>query len=316
MGRRTMMISFAGVKKRYRTTVALDGVNMSIPRGSVTGLVGPNGAGKTTSILLMSTLLSRDEGTVEVGGLDPELDAPGVRRLIGYMPDFFGVYESLTAGEYLQFFAASHGIAPDRRFSLASDLLDLVGLSDRAGDDVNTLSRGMKQRLSLARSLVHDPDLLVLDEPAAGLDPRARVHLRELIAELGRMGKTVVVSSHVLTELEGICSDIVVMDEGRVVAQGPMASIRSSPASDRFIRMRLVDQDVDLASGLLEEDPRVSGLTVESGRIGFSVEDAGDDASAELLARLVGAGVRVSEWRIEQIGLEELFLRITQDTDQ
>ena len=311
-----MMISFAGVKKRYRTTVALDGVDMSIPQGSVTGLVGPNGAGKTTSILLMSTLLARDEGTVEVGGLDPELDAPGVRRLIGYMPDFFGVYESLTATEYLQFFAASHGIAADRRSTLSSDLLDLVGLSDRATDDVNTLSRGMKQRLSLARSLVHDPDLLVLDEPAAGLDPRARVHLRELIAELGRMGKTVVVSSHVLTELEGICSDIVVMDEGRVVAQGPMDSIRASLASDRFIRMRLVDQDVDLALGVLEEDPRVSGLTVESGRIGFSLDEAGDDASAELLSRLVGAGVRVAEWRIEEIGLEELFLRITQDTDQ
>ena len=275
-----MMISFAGVKKRYRTTVALDGVDMGIPQGSVTGLVGPNGAGKTTSILLMSTLLARDEGTVEVGGLDPELDAPGVRRLIGYMPDFFGVYESLTATEYLQFFAASHGIAADRRSGLSSDLLDLVGLSDRATDDVNTLSRGMKQRLSLARSLVHDPDLLVLDEPAAGLDPRARVHLRELIAELGRMGKTVVVSSHVLTELEGICSDIVVMDEGRVVAQGPMDSIRASLASDRFIRMRLVDEDVDLALGLLEDDPRVSGLTVESGRIGFSLDQAGDEASS------------------------------------
>jgi len=310
------MISFAGVKKRYRTTVALDGVDMSIPQGSVTGLVGPNGAGKTTSILLMSTLLARDEGTVEVGGLDPELDAPGVRRLIGYMPDFFGVYESLTATEYLQFFAASHGITADRRSTLSSDLLDLVGLSDRATDDVNTLSRGMKQRLSLARSLVHDPDLLVLDEPAAGLDPRARVHLRELIAELGRMGKTVVVSSHVLTELEGICSDIVVMDEGRVVAQGPMDSIRASLASDRFIRMRLVDEDVDLALGLLEDDPRVSGLTVESGRIGFSLDQAGDEASSELLSRLVGAGVRVGEWRIEEIGLEELFLRITQDTDQ
>ena len=311
-----MMISFAGVGKRYRNTVALDGVDMSVPRGSVTGLVGPNGAGKTTSILLMSTLLARDEGTVEVGGLDPELDAPGVRRLIGYMPDFFGVYDSLTAVEYLLFFAASHGIAADRRPGLASDLLDLVGLSDRAAQDVNTLSRGMKQRLSLARALVHDPDLLVLDEPAAGLDPRARVQLRELIAELGRMGKTVVVSSHVLTELEGICSDIVVMDEGRVVAQGPMDSVRASLTSDRFIRMRLDDRDVDLALTLLETDPRVSGPAVESGRIGFSLDDTGDDVSTELLSRLVGAGVRVAEWRIEEIGLEELFLRITQGTDQ
>ena len=312
-----MMISFCGVTKRYRSTLALDGVDMSIPRGSVTGLVGPNGAGKTTSILLISTLLARDEGKVEVGGLDPEMDAPGVRRLIGYMPDFFGVYQSLTAVEYLDFFAASHGIAATRRPGLAADLLDLVGLSDKAEEDVNTLSRGMKQRLSLARSLVHDPDILVLDEPAAGLDPRARVQLRELIAELGRMGKTVVVSSHVLTELEGICSDIVVMDEGRVAAQGQMEAIRASLTSGRAIRMRLVDEDVDRALAVLEADSRVSGLAVESGRISFSLEEEGDAASAELLSQLVASGVRVAEWRIDEVGLEELFLRITQDpTDQ
>ena len=310
------MISFEGVKKRYRATVALDGVDMSVPQGSVTGLVGPNGAGKTTSILLMSTLLARDEGRVEVGGIDPELDAPGVRRLIGYMPDFFGVYESLTSSEYLIFFAASHGIAAAGRPGLAADLLDLVGLSEKAEEDVNTLSRGMKQRLSLARALVHDPDILVLDEPAAGLDPRARVQLRELIAELGRMGKTVVVSSHVLTELEGICTDIVVMDEGRVVAEGPMDSIRASLTSERGVRMRLVDEDIDRALELLEVDPRVSGLAVESGRVSFSFDEVGDEASAELLSRLVAAGVRVAEWRIDEIGLEELFLRITQGSGQ
>ena len=311
-----MMISFSGVKKRYRSTVALDGVDMEIPRGSVTGLVGPNGAGKTTSILLMSTLLARDEGRVEVGGLDPETDAPGVRRMIGYMPDFFGVYETLTAREYLTFFAASHRIAAARRPALASDLLDLVRLSDKAEEDVNTLSRGMKQRLSLARCLVHDPEVLVLDEPAAGLDPRARVQLRELVAELGRMGKTVVVSSHVLTELEGICTDIVVMDEGRVAAQGPMDSVRASLTSERGVRMRLSDQDVDRALALLEADERVSGVAVESGRISFSLEGTGDEASAELLARLVASGVRVAEWRVEEIGLEELFLRITQETER
>ena len=308
-----MMISFAGVKKRYRTTVALDGVDMSIPAGSVTGLVGPNGAGKTTAILLISTLLARDEGTVHVGGLDPQRDAPGVRRLVGYMPDFFGVYESLTATEYLHFFAAGHGVAPARRSQLAADLLELVALTDKAEDDVNTLSRGMKQRLSLARALVHDPQILVLDEPAAGLDPRARVQLRELIAELGRMGKTVVVSSHVLTELEGICTGIVVMDKGRVAAQGDMDSIRASLTSDRSIRMRLLDDDVEQALAVLEPDTRVSELVVESGLIRFSVIEEGDQTSVELLGRLVSAGVRVVEWRIEEIGLEELFLRITQD---
>ena len=310
-----MMVSFSGVRKSYRSTVALEEVDMSIPEGTVTGLVGPNGAGKTTSILLMSTLLSRDAGKVEVGGLDPEQDARGVRKLIGYMPDFFGVYESLTAVEYLHFFAAGHGIASARRSSLASDLLDLVGLSDKAKEDVNTLSRGMKQRLSLARALVHDPDLLVLDEPAAGLDPRARVHLRELIAELGRMGKTVVISSHVLTELEGICSEIVVMDEGRVAAQGRMDSIRASLTPDRVVRMRLVDEDVDRAVGLLETDARVSELAVESGRMRFHLTE-GDDVSAQLLAHLVTEGVRVVEWRIEELGLEELFLRITHGAEQ
>lgn len=308
-----MMISFSGVKKKYRTTVALDGVDMDIPRGSVTGLVGPNGAGKTTSILLMSTLLSRDEGRIQVGGLDPQTEARGVRQLIGYMPDFFGVYESLTAVEYLMFFAAGHGVPTAARPGLVSDLLDLVGLADKASEDVNALSRGMKQRLSLARALVHDPQLLVLDEPAAGLDPRARVQLRELIAELGRMGKTVVISSHVLTELEGICSEIVVMDQGKVVAQGPMDAIADSLVPERLIRMRLVDEDVDRAVELLEADQRVSGLAVETGRMRFTLTEKGDLAAADVLASLVTQGVRVAEWRLEEIGLEELFLRITQD---
>ena len=311
-----MMISFAGVRKSYRATVALDEVDMSISGGSVTGLVGPNGAGKTTSILLVSTLLARDAGRVEVGGLDPEKNARGVRRLIGYMPDFFGVYQSLTAVEYLKFFAAGHRIPSARRAGLVSDLLELVGLSDKADEDVNGLSRGMKQRLSLARALVHDPEILVLDEPAAGLDPRARVQLRELIAELGRMGKTVVISSHVLTELEGICSEIVVMDEGRVVAQGPVDAIAESLSSDRLIRMRLRDEHVDRAVELLRADGRVSAVAVETGRISFSLAEAGDAASSELLGRLVAGGVAVAEWRLEEIGLEELFLRITGDPEE
>ncbi len=310
-----MMVSFSGVRKAYRSTVALDGVDMAIPRGVVTGLVGPNGAGKTTSILLISTLLARDAGEVEVGGLDPEEDPRAVRELVGYMPDFFGVYEKLTAIEYLDFFSAGQGVAPSRRPGLIGDLLDLVGLSDRAGDDVNTLSRGLKQRLSLARALVHDPELLVLDEPAAGLDPRARVQLRELIAELGRMGKTVVISSHVLSELEGICSEIVVMDEGRVAAQGSMASIRDSLMADRVIRMRLLDDDVDRAVALLEADPRASILAVESGRMVFQVPE-GDEISADILSVLISGGIRVVEWRIQELGLEELFLRITQDAEE
>lgn len=305
------MIEFDSVDKRYGPNKALDGFSLEVPEGAVLGLIGPNGAGKTTSMLIMSTLLERDGGRVRVAGVDPAVDPASVRRILGYMPDFFGFYESLTAYEYLDFFAATHKIPSTNRPALISDLLALVDLGAKALTDVNGLSRGMKQRLSLARALLHDPRLLILDEPASGLDPRARIHLRELIAELSRMGKTVVISSHILTELEGICSHMAIVDRGRVAAQGPLDEIRRLLMVARRVTARVPDHAIDEAIDLLAARPEASDTAVEKGTIRFVL--VGDNSgSAAVLRHLLEAGIDVWEWRVEDAGLEELFMQLTE----
>lgn len=310
-----MIVRMEGVTKRYGEVEALSSVDLEVPAGSVMGLIGPNGAGKTTSMLILSTLLDRDEGLVEVAGADPAEDPDAVRRILGYMPDFFGVYERVTAHEYLDFFAASHRVPAGKRPALIGELLELVGLTGKRDSDVNTLSRGMKQRLSLARALVHDPSLLILDEPASGLDPRARVELRELIAELGRLDKTVIISSHILSELEGMCSHLAVIDEGRVLAHGELATIRGELTGHRRIRARIDEGSLDGVERLLASDPRVEGIVVERGRVGFTL-DGGDDEQAEMLRSVVGSGAIVYEWNADLAGLEEVFMRITDKEGQ
>ncbi len=308
------MITLQSVEKRYGSVTALAGVDLAVPEGAVYGLIGPNGAGKTTAMLILSSLLSRDGGAVTVGGADPQHDARSVRRQLGYMPDFFGFYESLNAFEYLEFFASIQGVPASKRRGVVLDLLSLVDLSNKVDADVNSLSRGMKQRLSLARTLVHDPNLLVLDEPASGLDPRARVQLRELIAELHRMGKTILISSHILAELEGICTHMAVIDEGIVKAQGEMGTIREALVGARRIRIRMADDDVDTTLDLLDDHTEVAEASAERGRVDF-VLAGGDDESARLLREVVSAGVSVYEWRAEAAGLEELFLELTRGED-
>ncbi len=305
-----MIVRMEGVTKRYGDVEALAAADLVVPQGAVMGLIGPNGAGKTTSILIMSTLLDRDEGLVEVAGVDPAQDPDAVRRVLGYMPDFFGVYERVTAYEYLEFFGSAHKVPPAKRPALIGELLELVGLVSKRDADVNGLSRGMKQRLSLARALVHDPSLLILDEPASGLDPRARVELRELIAELGRLEKTVIISSHILAELEGMCSHLAVIDEGKVLAQGEMASIRNELAGHRRVRARIDDSSAEAVEALLAADPRVADTVVERGLLGFTL-NGGDLEQAELLRHVVESGAVVYEWNAELAGLEEVFLRIT-----
>ncbi|MDH3307334.1 MAG: ABC transporter ATP-binding protein [Acidimicrobiia bacterium] len=305
-----MIVQMHGVEKRYGTTRALVGADLAVPDGAIMGIIGPNGAGKTTSMLIMSTLLARDAGMVSVAGYDPATQASSVRRILGYMPDFFGVYEGLDANEYLDFFASIQGVRPEARPAVVRSLLDLVGLSHKSTADVNTLSRGMKQRLSLARALVHDPQLLVLDEPASGLDPRARFELRELIAELARMGKTVVISSHILSELEDISTHLAVVDHGKVMAQGSLGEIRSALTNQVRITVRTRDELLDAAEAILRSDAGVSEFRSERGTVRF-VFDGDDEASSRLLRRLIDGDVPVFEWRVETAGLEELFLKIT-----
>jgi ABC-2 type transport system ATP-binding protein len=306
-----VIVEFESVTKTYGRVRALDGADLQVPAGSTLGLVGPNGAGKTTSMLLITALLRRDGGMVRVGGLDPQRDPRAVRRHVGYMPDFFGVYEGIRVREYLEFFSATQRIRPAARRAVVADLLALVDLEDKADADVNTLSRGMQQRLSLARALIHDPELLVLDEPASGLDPRARVQLRELIAELQRMGRTIVISSHILSELEGICSHFAIVDDGTFVAQGTAGEIRAMLTEHRQVIAR-IPAGLDAAERLLAERPEVEDVMVERDQI--TVAFTGDDSvSAELLSLLVSAGVPVVEWRVRLAGLEEVFLHITEN---
>jgi ABC-2 type transport system ATP-binding protein len=306
------VIAVEALHKRYGEHVALDEVDFSVPRGEIFGFVGPNGAGKTTTIRILATLASADAGTATIGGVPVGDDPHGVRELIGYMPDFFGVYDHLTAEEYLEFYAACHGVPRRRRRAVAHELLELVDLTDRAGDQVDTLSRGMKQRLCLARALVHDPAVLLLDEPASGLDPRARVEMRELIRELRRMGKTILVSSHILPELEELCTWVGFIDGGRMVAAGPLADVRNRVLSGRRLRVELVDSD-DLK--LHDVRDRIKGRTgiieveLADGGLEVAVED--DFADQDLLLELVRAGVAVRSFAPVTGDLSEAFMRLT-----
>jgi ABC-2 type transport system ATP-binding protein len=309
------VIEFVEVTKRYGDFPALDGASLDIAEGSITGLIGPNGAGKTTSMEIVASLLTRDAGRVRIGGYDPEDNAAAVRAIVGYMPDFFGVYEGLTSIEYLEFFAAAGGVSSRARPGLISDLLALVDLENKADADVNGLSRGMKQRLSLARALVHDPELLILDEPASGLDPRARVQLRELIGELSRMNKTVLISSHILAELEGICSHLAVVDDGKVVVQGEVGEIRNSLQAATAVLVRVPFDQIESAESVLRDQTAASNLVVERDHLTITLPNEPADVAAAL-ATLVEAGIAVWEWRIQSAGLEELFLKLTRDGEE
>jgi len=306
------VIDVQGLHKRYAGRAALQGVDFSVPAGEIFGFVGPNGAGKTTTIRILATLTAADSGSATIGGIPVGQDPHGVRELIGYMPDFFGVYDRLTSEEYLEFYAACHGVARRRRRKVARDLLELVDLTDRTDDQVDTLSRGMKQRLCLARALVHDPQVLLLDEPASGLDPRARVEMRELIRELRRMGKTIFVSSHILPELEELCTWVGFIDDGKMVAAGPMADVRNQVRSGRRLRIELVDSE---AESLLAAEKAIRGRL---GVIGVDFVDDGlqivveeQFADQDLLSDLIRLGIAVRSFAPVTGGLAEAFLRLT-----
>ncbi len=273
--------------KRYGDLFAVRDLSLEIPRGSVFGLIGPNGAGKTTTFSVLATLLRPTSGSVTVAGLDPARDPRAVRRRLGYMPDAMGVYDGLRVAEYLEFFAASYKVPRARWAATLDTLLELVDLGTKRDAMVNSLSRGMKQRLSLARALVHDPEVLLLDEPASGLDPRARVELRNLLVELRTMGKTIVVSSHILAELTEMCTVVGIMEKGRLLASGTPAEIRDRSGHGRQVRVRL-------AGG----EERTMAVADEAEQVA-------------LLRSLVEAGEQVLEFSEVGHGLEDLFMRIT-----
>jgi ABC-2 type transport system ATP-binding protein len=317
-------IAVRDLRKAYGRTHAVDGLSLTIVRGSIYGFVGPNGAGKTTTIRILATLLTPDSGTATVDGHDVVAHPGRVRAAIGYMPDFFGTYDNLTVGEYLDFYAASYGVPATRRRQINAELLELVDLAPKEHDLVEGLSRGMKQRLGLARCLVHDPRILLLDEPASGMDPRARVEMREIVRELQRMGKTIVISSHILMELSEMCTHIGIVHAGRVVIDGPVSAVLQSLTRGRSVRITLhAGTDGERALGIVRNHRAVSNARLAEaaddlqhagpGRsVVLEADVEGDDSVlGDLLRTLVEGGLTVVAFAPIAGSLEEVFMQVT-----
>ncbi len=310
------IIQSTGLSKRYGKFTAVDDLSLEVPAGSIYGFVGPNGAGKTTTMRMLTTLSRPSEGEAWVAGQSIHHNRREVRRAIGYMPDEFGVYDDLRVWEYLDFFAACYDIPESERRPLVSDLLELVDLAHRREDMVDQLSRGMKQRLSLARTLAHDPKVLILDEPASGLDPRARVEVRELLVTLASMGKTVFFSTHILADVSEICSHIGIIEAGKMIIQGSMSEIRAKLMANREIIITLADAETaSRAHGILRSAPTVLDAEImnpRGGRHQLLVKSDGDDAAVGALnQRLVTADILVLGFAEETRNLETMFMRIT-----
>ena len=305
------MISVENLTKVYGKRPALDRVSFEVPAREIFGFVGPNGAGKTTTLRILAALMAPTEGRAFIDGADVTKDRERVHNRIGYMPDFFGVYDQLTVAEYLDFYAACYRQPKRRRQKIVDDLLALVGMTERKNQLVDTLSRGLKQRVCLARALVHDPAVLLLDEPASGLDPRARVEVREILKELQAMGKTIVISSHILPELTELCTMIGIIDRGKMRATGPVNEVIARLTSGRRLKITVLDER-DAAIEVLTPLPSIRHVASINGTI--EAEYEGDETTAsEILLALTGAGIRVSEFTPIDGGLEDAFLRATSD---
>lgn len=317
------MIKIQNVWKRYRSVNALSDFSLEIPQGSIYGLIGPNGAGKTTLLRILAALLAPTLGQVWFDGQEVSKAPSIIQRKVGYMPDFFGVYPDLTSTEYLEFYAGIHGIPRQKRPRIISDLLELVDLSAKRDALVETLSRGMKQRLCLARALVHDPEILLLDEPASGLDPRARVELRELLRTLQGMGKTVIISSHILLELAEMCTDVAIVQSGRLVVSGNVDQVSRRLDGGRQIEIRVLDR-VEETATLLKEMAGISNVSnTSNGSNGSNSSNenslladfTGDDHAMHLvLAALITQHIPVISFAPRSSGgrLEDVFMSITE----
>jgi len=318
-------IETRGLTRRYGKLTAVNSLNLAIPRGSLFGLIGPNGAGKTTTLRMLAGLLEPTSGEISVNGRPINQDLSDLRRQIGYMPDFFGVYEDLLVWEYLDFFGRCYDLPNNRRSQVIDELLELVDLTEKKNAYVHTLSRGMRQRLCLAHAMVHDPQVLLLDEPASGLDPRARVEMRELLRELGAMGKTVVLSSHILSELAELCDSIGIIERGELVISGRLDTIRARLQEGRRLRIRILS-DPAQAEALLRAQPGVGEIyrpaagtngsapapEDPSGPCELEAGFTGDEeAVASLLETLVAHKIRIASFTETHTGLEEVFLRLT-----
>jgi ABC-2 type transport system ATP-binding protein len=310
----TLAVRTSHLTKRYGSSLAVAGVDLEVAQGEIFGLVGPNGAGKTTTLKMLATLLVPSSGDAEVGGRSVRREPNAVRSVIGYMPDTFGVYDDMRVWEYLDFFGRCYGLSAARRRQMISDLLDLVDLADKRQAYVQELSRGMQQRLCLAHALVHDPQVLLLDEPASGLDPRARVELRELLRELRLLGKTIIISSHILPELEELCTSVAIIDHGRLLASGRVDDIQQRFRVGGVYRARVLGDEDELAraeSHLSAHSEVASLVRRPDGELEFALRGEAEVASA-VLASAVQVGIRLVSFGPAASDLEELFLQITE----
>ncbi len=304
------MIRTVNLRKDYAGVKALKGIDLVVEEGDLFGFIGPNGAGKTTTIKILTTLLEPTAGDAYVGGYSVWDRKDEIRGIIGYMPDSFGVYRDMKVNEYLMFFAAAYGVPSSEREGLVSGLLELTDLTYKRDALIDTLSRGMQQRLGLARTLVHDPMVLILDEPASGLDPRARIEIREILLELKRMGKTILLSSHILSELAEICNKIAIIERGEMVAQGTIAEIMAR-VEDRSLVMLGVDRPRQAVS-LLRGHPEVEQVEIieEQNLVRVDLLGAEPDVSW-IPALMIEQGLRVDYVNREQLTLEEVFMKLT-----
>jgi ABC-2 type transport system ATP-binding protein len=304
------VIKIRNFTKIYDQFEAVHGLNLDVEKGDIFGIIGPNGAGKTTTFRFLATLLLPTHGNGTLAGFDVVHQFRDVRRNMGYMPDSYGVYYGMRVWEFLDFFAASYNIPRAKRRGIINDLLELLDLSHKRDDAVQALSRGMRQRLCLAKTLVHDPPVLILDEPASGLDPRARLEMKELLKELRRMGKTIVISSHILQELADVCTKIAFFERGRLLASGDLDVILSQARKHHVIEIRVVNDSAGLAEDIISADPDVLDIKNDEGC--WVVDFAGgDEAQARLLNELIRRGVIVREFAHRRVNLEEAFIKIT-----
>lgn len=310
------MLKIDNLTKNYGSFPALKGLNLEIPDGALHGFVGPNGAGKTTTMRILATLMKPTSGTAYVDGTDVVKDGQKARKLVGYMPDFFGVYDSLKCWEYLDFYARCYRIGAEERKTMTRRLLELVQLEEKEDEYVDALSRGMKQRLCLARSLIHDPKLLILDEPASGMDPRARAEMKGILRTLREMGKTVLISSHILPELAEMCDSLTILDHGELVFSGSVEALNDKMNGNAPLDIRLTEgcgeENVEAAVRCLKEMPAVTEILREEPYLLRIRLKNGADVCTDVLRQLVMKGVPVSDFHRAPMNLEKVFMEVTQ----
>ncbi len=304
------MIVVENLKVTFGSIDAVRTISFEVPEGDVFGFIGPNGAGKTTTLKVLATLQKPTSGDVIIDGKHLLADPQEIRRVVGYVPDVFGTYDDFTVREFLFFFQAAYGIEASKREQLLTDVLNLTDLQDRVEQKVDTLSRGMKQRLSIARVLLHDPKVLLLDEPASGLDPRARIELRELLKELQKMGKTIIISSHILHELSQLCTCLGILESGRLIAEGSVKEIYQEVGLMRLIHVGLENPTEELRAEVAQIDG-VMDVQLQSDRLSIEVQE-GKISPAELLHRIQDMGARVYMYQPEALDMETAFIKLTQ----